>query len=171
MKSLVLFLIFSFISIFYITAKFATVETIYAQTNYNSQYEKVNPDNETKYKLKRFGEKVNIIILNLFNKQEVGKYELKLLRRRAFELVYVSDNKQISLIETTVSRYITQTGFVKEQFEAKKIDAGEIQEVLSGLHNKFEELRDNNPAQSANWLLLQQAADSTEVLENEIHAK
>lgn len=161
-------LAFVFISLSFLYTSFTSL--VYA-TEETTEYSGITPDKPFRYSLKRAGEKVTTIFLSLFNKKGLGNFEVDLLVNRAKELFYIAENKDLTLMETTVSRYITQTGLVIEQFEAKSISSEKILSETKEWQVKFEKYRDNFPSQSAMWLLLQQAADSTKGLESQIQEK
>ena len=125
--------------------------------------EQVNPDYAFQYKLKRLGEKFRNITTNLFNKSKAGDLMLELTQKRAKELLYIADKQKIEHLETATSRYITYTGLLSEA-SINGFNKVEIINAMEKYVSPLTRLRDKNPAQSAEWLLLQQALDSTNVL-------
>lgn len=72
------------------------------------QFEKVNPQQELQYGLKRIKEK--FILLISFTKKQKVNYSLKLTDIRFRELIYVVRNKDTSQIEKVSQRYETLVG-------------------------------------------------------------
>ena len=116
------------------------------------KYESINPDSLI-YPLKRITEKVKFILVS--GDRNRSKYNFELLNTRFNELVYIVNYKKGGFLQETVSRYNSLVGQIKKQGFVK--DQDKIQKYT----NILETLRDKHPANSASWLLLQQAIDTT----------
>ncbi|MCL5069536.1 MAG: DUF5667 domain-containing protein, partial [Actinobacteria bacterium] len=116
-------------------------------------YESVNPDSLI-YPLKRIVEKTkSLIISGQANKSE---YAFELLNTRFNELVYIANYQKSGFITEVVSRYNTSIGQLKSAHLQAK-NKSQINNYLKILQT----LRDGHPANSAAWLNLQQAVDTT----------
>jgi len=140
------------------------VEPDIAYAENNTQYQSVNPDNTMRYWFKRFGEKLKLARLGIFSKNKIGDYTVELLEKREKELLYIAENKKLGHLETTSSRYITTVGQITELLELEKVTEDSLINQLDGYKEGLSKTRDLFAANSAQWLLLQQSLDSTNVL-------
>lgn len=130
-------------------------------------YESVNPDFELRYKLKRFAEKIEGMYINVFKNNQKASFLTKIAERRFSEYVYIIENNKANHLEVATSRYITHIGLLSEEVGRNKQenDIGskfaDNSEILSNLQNKF-------PAQTAEWLFLQQAIDTSDVFVSKV---
>ncbi len=138
-------------------------EVAYAQDS-SVVYESVNPDQPFKYRLKRLGEKITMVRLNVFSKESIGEFTAKLVSRREREILYIVEKDKIDLLETTTSRYISLIGTIKEMLEIGSIKKEVVTENIINHSDELALARDHYPANSAQWLLVQQAKDSVDVL-------
>lgn len=118
-----------------------------------SQYESVNP-NSLLYHLKRLGEEITLFFL--FDTDRRKKYNTHLLTIRFKELIYIINFRKTGFLDETISRYNVFVGKVKNYYESK--------EKINKYIVILEKLRDMYPANSAYWLYIQQAIDSTKNL-------
>ena len=131
----------------------------------------VTPNQTVAFTIKRFREKISLTWLGFFNQKGLGSYSVQLVKERADELVYIAEHDKAQYLETAVSRFITQTGLLSEQFDAKNVEAPDITNLLQGYPEKFSKLRDAYPSQTAQWLLMQQVVDTTQVLASKVQEK
>jgi len=125
--------------------------------------EVINPDSAFQYRLKRLGEKFRTITTNIFNKSKTGELMLELTQKRAKELLYIVDKQKTEHLEITTSRFITYTGLLTNELK-EGVNKEEVANKMKVYIAPLTKLRDNFPAQTAQWLFLQQAIDSTNVL-------
>jgi hypothetical protein len=137
--------------------------TAFAQSD-EITYERVNPNQTFQFTIKRATEKFQMIFLTFFNKKGIGPYTAKLVSRRAAELVYIVENKKSVYLETSVSRFITYVGFLSEYLDSGNVSKEQVLEAIGNNKEEFERLRDMYPSQTFSWILLQQAADTADVL-------
>lgn len=122
-------------------------------------YEKTNPDARFLYKIKRFREKSYLAYLKRFKPQEVTDYYFVLINKRFRELKYIVEKNKIELLETSATRYNSQMGEVIDIINEQGIDIKTFQPVIGIQREIMPDLRDKYPANSAQWLLLQQSLD------------
>ena len=127
-------------------------------------YESVNPNSETKYKLKRLSEKLQGTYIKIFKKNQVISHSAKLANRRFVELVYVVEKDEVNYLETATSRYMTHIGLLKEKIESNDQQHLDIKDNFINQPEVLSWLRDKHPSQTAEWLFLQQAVDTANVL-------
>lgn len=127
------------------------------------------PNQTFSYTIKRLREKISLTWLGFFNQKGLGSYNAYLARERGNELIYISEHEKDQYLETSVSRYITQLGLLGEQYDAENVNTETISTALEGFDAKFQELRDTFPSQTAQWLLMQQSVDTTQVLLSKVH--
>lgn len=122
------------------------------------RYEQINP-NQLIFPFKQMAEKLGL----KFNIGEENKkvYQYRLLDRRYKELVYIINFQKTSFLPEVVSRYNDQAGIVKARY---KLNNSEIENRLKNSMKILEMLRDQYPANSAYWLSIQQAIDTTKSL-------
>ena len=132
----------------------------------------VAADQPLKFSFKRIGEKAKGIWIALFNQNNAGPYAAELVTKRAEELSYIV-NKEDSeaYLETTVSRYITYVGLLGGHLERKTVEKQTVINTLSSLPALLSEYRDYFPSQTAQWLMLQQTVDTTNVLLSQANSK
>ena len=157
------FVVSLFLIALFVISMYSTYSFSYAQTT-NIQYEKINPDNRLLFKIKRLSEKIEgTIIFNLIKGKKVS-YLTKLTNRRLAEFTYVVEKSKRSHLENASSRYITYIGLLSEELVT---NANEKDTVINNLNDHPKVLiylRDEFPAQTAEWRFVQQAVESTEVL-------
>ncbi len=117
------------------------------------EYESINPDSLI-YPLKRMGEKVKSLIFS--GQENKSKYAFELLNVRFNELVYIANYQKSGFITEVVNRYNTSIG----QLKAANYQVNNKPQLLNFL-KILETMRDRHPANSASWLILQQAVDTT----------
>lgn len=122
-------------------------------------YEKTNPDAGFLYKIKRFREKSYLTYLKKFKPQEVTDYYFVLINKRFRELKYVVEKNKLEFLETSVTRYNSQIGEVIDITNEQGIDIQTFQPIIEIQREIMPDLRDKYPANSAQWLLLQQSLD------------
>lgn len=163
-------ILFSVFALF-ICSSSRIVTNVAAQSdNQNVTVSSITTPNQTlSFTIKRFREKISLTWLGFFNKKGLGEYTAQLAKERGNELIYISEHEKDQYLETTVSRYITQIGLLSEQYDAQNVSTETISAALEGFDTKFQELRDIFPSQTAQWLLMQQSVDTTQVLLSKVH--
>jgi len=116
-----------------------------------------------KFKLERAWEKVYLSFL-FSNKWRVN-YHSKLLDKRFSELNYIVNNKDVSLMEDASNRFSYEAGVLEEtlEFEDAKERSGTILK-FTDYSEYLPKLRDEFPANSSNWLFIQQNIDTLNIL-------
>jgi hypothetical protein len=121
--------------------------------NFGLNYEKLNPDSFL-YPVKRLTE-------NIWLKTKTGDNKNRLMAfytdRRFKELIYMFDKGKTGFYAEVVSRYNSFLGSSKTEFGDNNVVKNKQNEYLKIL----ETLRDNYPANSSPWLLIQQTIDVT----------
>lgn len=139
-------------------------QQVLAQVNADNSlifYEKINPDSTIRYSLKRIIEKVEGVKVDIFDRNQKNRFMVKLSNRRLLELKYIIENNKLFYLEKSSSRYITQLGLISEELDKNKIDADFIKSNLETHTKVLESLKDKFPSQTAQWLLVQQARDTS----------
>lgn len=119
---------------------FNDVDLAYSQEQgIDIQYEKVNPDNSSKYLGKRLKEKI-ILFFNFSHRSKANYYQ-DLLGKRLAELKYIVDKKDLAHIEKTSQRYEATAGMLTERI----IDEGltDQKESSISLFKKHMKIIDN----------------------------
>jgi len=135
---------------------FISNNIVLAKTEYDFQFEQVNPgDNYTKYFQKRLAEKVNYILS--FSKDKKADLLKKYADRRFKELVYTIEKDDRANLETATQRYFTSVGKYTEflnkyEFFEKKSEAKEM--ILSHIPI-IEKIRDYYEYNTAEWRFLE----------------
>lgn len=117
------------------------------------KYESINPDSLA-YPLKRLGEKIKLFVIQ--DKSSKAKYSVKLLDIRLNEVVYTINEQKTGFYGETINRYNTSVGQIKSHYN-QVINKEKITSYIKIL----EILRDRYPANSAHWLNIQQAIDTS----------
>ncbi len=151
--------------IFFLTCSFGIANAKSAQ-DYGLAPETVLP-NSPSYVYKRTKEKLGMVLhLKTTAKFEYSK---KLLEKRLSELVTFVDNKDTSVLVSASQRFSYQAGvttnFASKLKENPKQDISILFEKYSKI---LAEQRDNYPANSASWLLIQQNIDTLKILIGEM---
>jgi len=118
-------------------------------------YQNVNP-NLLVYPIKKTIEDTKCKLT--FNRAQQLECYYDLLDKRFSELVYIVNFKKTGFYNETIERYNTTTGIVKSCSGAS-LDSK--REILSSYIKILEILRDKYPANSAYWMNVQQAIDTT----------
>ncbi|MCS7092234.1 MAG: DUF5667 domain-containing protein [Patescibacteria group bacterium] len=129
-------------------------------------YEQINPDSRLLYKYKRLKEKLYTAYLAKFRKEKLSQNYIELINRRFRELKYVVDKDKIDLLETVTSRYNSQIGEVTNINTNQETNINALQAILEIQQEILPTLRDKYPANSAQWLLLQQTLDTINAIVN-----
>ncbi|KKQ51496.1 MAG: hypothetical protein UT40_C0006G0013 [Candidatus Woesebacteria bacterium GW2011_GWA1_39_21b] len=133
----------------------------------NLNKEKINPGSSL-YAIKRLAEKIHE--KTIFSQEQRVAFHNRLLTKRVSELNYLVENKKITPIEQASYRLSAQAGvFTDELVKLNKKEENEKTLQWFTLYgNKLGQLRDNFPANSSNWLLLQQNIDTLNILAEKI---
>src|SRR3989344_2054671 len=129
----------------------------------NLNKEKINPGSSL-YVIKRLTEKIQGTII--FSQERKVAFHDNLVRKRLSELNYLVENKKVTPIEQASYRLSAQAGVSTDELLKlnKKEENEKILKWFSLYKTKLSELRDNYPANSSNWLLLQQNIDTLNLL-------
>ena len=133
----------------------------------NLNPERINPGSSL-FVVKRLTEKIQGIIIS--SQEKKVTFHDNLVRKRLSELNYLVENKKITPIEQASYRLSAQAGvFTDELLKLnKKEDNEKTLKWFSLYKTKLGQLRDNFPANSSNWLLLQQNIDTFQILSEKI---
>jgi hypothetical protein len=124
--------------------------------------EKINPGSFY-YNFKRLGEKIRTILYILPEKKV--SYKLRLLEKRVSEVNYVTEKKMYGHVETSTGRLSFYAGDIVENIENSKITTlkSEIKSNFEAYAVFLEKSRDRFPANTSNWLLVQQDIDALRI--------
>ena len=129
---------------------------------YNLTGQKTLPSTPS-YSFKRVKEK-GIMIIKIGSKSKF-EYSKILLEKRLSELVSLVDVKEPSLITGSSERFSYQAGILAElNSKLKDSQKDNIKTLFNNYKKVLSELRDNYPANSAYWLLIQQNIDTLNIL-------
>lgn len=143
---------------------FVTVGAFYATaTESEIHYEQINPDSTIGYPVKRLVEKVQETINSIFDKGHKAKFMTQLSDRRLAELMYIVNTEKVHYLEKTASRYISQLGLISEELGRTMVDADFVKAHLDKHIAALEEIKDKFELQSAQWLFIQQALETSKV--------
>lgn len=117
-------------------------------------YEQINP-NLLIYPVKRLSEEIKFNLT--FNKQKKKEYLYSLYEIRLKELVYIVNNKKEGFIILTGDRYNSFLGKLKNEYTPEQDFKVKVKDRIRIL----ERMRDIYPANSPNWIILQQTVDTT----------
>jgi len=119
--------------------------------------------NSPSYSFKRIKEK-GLMIIKITSKSKYD-YSKLLLEKRLSELVSLVDIKDPNLITGSSQRFSYQAGILADLNTKLKLSQKESIKVTFDAYKKIlSELRDNYPANSAYWLLIQQNIDTLNIL-------
>lgn len=122
----------------------------------------LNPDNYLFFNLKRLIEKGEFYIK--FNKESKAKYYKDLTLKRLSELKYVVDNKLLGEVEKSTQRLSYQVVVLSDYISANRAELTntipETKELLINYNNLLATLRDQYPANSSFWMLVQHSINS-----------
>lgn len=141
-----------------------SLNSIHAKTSedYGLTVQNTLPSSPT-YVFKRVKEKLSMILK--FSNNSKFAYSLQLLEKRLSELVTIVDNKNLDQMVTNSQRFSYQAG-ITATINAKLKDNqnDKMRKVFNKYSQVLDELRDNYPANSAYWLLMQQNIDTLNIL-------
>lgn len=133
-----------------------------APEEYNLIGQKTLPSSPS-YSFKRIKEK-GLMIIKVTSKSKY-KYSQLLLEKRLSELVSLVDIKDPNLIPGASQRFSYQAGILADlNSKLKKSNKEDIKNMFERYKKVLSELRDNYPANSAHWLLIQQNVDTLNIL-------
>ncbi len=124
----------------------------------------VNPDNYLIYPIKRLIEKA--IILTKLSQQAKTDYYKYLVLTRLAELKYVVENKMIGEVQTSTQRLSYQIGILTDYINLNGVltkNKRTENEFLSKYKTMLENLRDQYPANSSYWMLVQHSINSIDI--------
>lgn len=143
---------------------FCSTAQIFAKApeEYNLTGQKTLP-NTPSYSFKRIKEKGLMAIK--FTPISKFEYSVVLIEKRLSELVSLVDLKELDMITSASQRFSYQAGILSDLNSKLKTDQNEKIKVKFDNYEKIlSELRDNYPANSAYWLLIQQNIDTLNIL-------
>lgn len=157
MKKLIGILLFCFLLLLPNSQIFAK-----SPEEYNLTGQKTLPSSPS-YSFKRVKEK-GLMVLKLTTKAKY-EYSKLLLHKRLSELVSLVDIKEPNLITGASQRFSYQAGILSDlDNKLKTSDKENIKNIFEDYKKILSELRDNYPANSAYWLLIQQNIDTLNIL-------
>lgn len=129
--------------------------------------ESINPG-AFQYPLKRAWEKMRLFFT--FGSENKLNFQQVLLGKRLSELKFVVDKKDLSVLETTSQRFSYQAGTVVEQLKKSGKDEkkAEVLEDFAKYQPVLENLRDQYPANSSFWMLLQHSINTLKILSDQL---
>jgi hypothetical protein len=146
---------------------FISANIAYANNDsFNLPEEKINPGS-TLYPLKRLSEKIQSKLI--FSKVRNVNFQGDLVERRLLELNFIVKNKYLSSLEYSSQRFSAQAGvFIDGLDSLENKDSGTTLQRFSNYEDILNNLRDQFPANSSQWLLLQQNIDTLNILSEKI---
>lgn len=152
-------ILFLSISILFYSASYIQAK---APEDYNLIGQKTLPSSPS-YSFKRIKEKGLMAVKISTNSKY--KYSLVLLEKRLSELVSLVDVKDPNLIPGASQRFSYQSGILADlNSKLKESNKEDIKNRFESYKKVLSELRDNYPANSAHWLLIQQNIDTLNIL-------
>lgn len=125
----------------------------------------INPDKYLFFSIKRLIEKA--VVFTKFSKNSKMDYYKDLTLRRMAELKYVVEKKLIGEVETSTQRLSYQVGVLSDYLSSNKKDLAEKRQTVRDLflnYNRIlENLRDEYPANSSYWMLVQHSINSIDI--------
>lgn len=125
----------------------------------------ITPERYLLFNLKRLIEKGEL--LTKFNKESRADYYKDLTLRRTAELKYVIENKLLGEVEKSTQRLSYQTSILSEYISMNKADLAKTisgtKELLNNYKILLANLRDQYPANSSYWMLVQHTINSIDL--------
>lgn len=139
---------------------------VYIQTTYASEFEKLNLPNQAinpgdfYYPPVRLWEK--IIEKFQFNKEAKFKYSISLVDKRVSELGFIVKNRRLGEVQRSSQRLAFQVGTLTDFLiqQGDKQIKGQLKTRINTFFPALSELRDNFPANSSFWMLVQHDINS-----------
>lgn len=153
-------LVFTFVlfSVFFLPVNILATELNLPKTT-------INPDNYLFFSLKRLIEKGELYIK--FSKESKADYYQDLTLKRMAELKYVVDNKLLGEVEKSSQRLSYQIGVLSDYINMNRGKLVETipgtKELLSNYKIPLANLRDQYPANSSFWMLVQHTINSIDL--------
>lgn len=125
----------------------------------------INPDKYLFFSIMRLVEKA--VIFTKFSKSSKADYYKDLTLRRMAELKYVVKKKFIGEVETSTQRLSYQVGVLSDYLSSNRTDLTEKRQTANDLFLNYkdilENLRDEYPANSSYWMLVQHSINSIDL--------
>lgn len=158
-KIFYIFTIFTFFAILS-TSKAPNSQVLAQSEGAPIQYEKINPDNNYQYNLKRLKEKIILTFYSLWPEKK-GVYYQNLLSKRLAELKYIVDNKNLAHIQKSSQRYASTAGesteyVIKNNLNNQKIN---LIEILNKHLSSINSFKNNFGSETAEWRFVQYNSD------------
>lgn len=119
------------------------------------------------YKLKRAKEKVFLLVA--LSQKSKFSYRQVLLGKRLSEIISLVDKNDALNVTNASQRFAYEAGMLAETASKNKERYGQTTLLLFEKYKPIlEELRDNFPANSAHWLLIQQDIDTLNILSDKL---
>lgn len=150
-----------------IASKNLEVKAVLAQEEQDSSksISVVASDQPIRFGIKRISEKIRGFWIQSTNPSGIGDFRIELAKERSLELFYILEREELEAhMETSVSRYITYMGILTEQLDLNNVEGKSVVEEFGNQVKSLESQRDRFPAQSAQWLMMQQCIDTVNVL-------
>jgi len=159
--------VIAFIALLAIASKNFEPQAVFAQDDQGGgeSMSVVASDQPIRFALKRISEKIRGFWIQSTNPSGIGEFRIELAKERSLEMFYILERQELEAhMETSVSRYITYMGILTEQLDQDGVEGKSVVEAFSGQVKSLESQRDRFPAQSAQWLMMQQCIDTVNVL-------
>jgi len=141
---------------------FAQQEVITLET------ESINPGS-TLYPVKRGWEKLREMMN--FSVEDKMNYQRSLLKIRLSELSYVVDKKLLNEFQTSSERFAYQAGILTNILveQKKQEDKETIKKEFISYSKILDQLRDNHPANTSYWMLIQHDINTLKILSEKLN--
>lgn len=151
--------------IFFVVFLFVFSPSITLAGEINLPNVSITPDNYLFYSFKRLSEKA--IVLTKFSSRSKADYYSELSAIRLAELKNAVDKKYLNDIQQSSQRLSSQIGILADLISANKADLGKdmskTKELFSNYKNILANLRDQFPANSSFWMLVQHSINSIDL--------
>lgn len=134
---------------------------IYAEENINLKNEAINPGSFY-YSFKRLWEKGMEKLQ--FSQQSRLNYLDSLLETKLSELNYVVENKLLSEVQGSSERFAYYAGILTEELIKGNKDTVKVVKEFEQFSKFLEKLRDNYPANTSFWMLVQHDINTLTIL-------
>lgn len=161
MKLLAKIYLLVFLSFFTFVFTWIPVYADQSFENLEIRTQKINPGSFY-YSFKRLWEKFRIKLA--FDAQSKVSINESLLKTRLAELNYVVGNKLLSEVQTSSERFAYQAGTLVEEVVKINKDKEKTIKSFEQLSKVLEKLRDNYPANSSFWMLIQHDINTLNIL-------
>lgn len=131
----------------------------------NIKNETINPGS-IYYSFKRLWEKGSAKLQ--FSSQSKIRFNESLLKTRLAELNYVVQNKLLSEVQSSSERFAYQAGILTKGLSKGNKEKEKIVKEFEQIQIFLDKLRDNYPANSSFWMLIQHDINTLKILADQI---